>query len=168
MTSKEFITNYNKAYPALKGYAVKLANDEADGLDVLQEASIKAYQYKNNVVSAKNFKGWMYKIIKNTYINRYTKVVRRRALLDKAPSYTFRNIQKTAENKGTSLLNMTMIMNRIQGVKDIYKKPFLMFYKGYSYEEIAKSLNVPIGTVKSRIYTAKKKMQKLLEFAIAA
>ena len=168
MTTKEFIRQYNENYDTLVNYAKKFCHTQSDALDIVQDASIKAYKKRDTIESSDNFNGWMYVIIKNTFFNKYEKKTRRRKLFDKAPKHLFKMFNNTSSNKGVSRLKWANIMKRVSNVKNIYRKPFFMHYKGYSYEDIACHLDIPIGTVKSRIHSAKKLMRKELKNTVAA
>ncbi len=168
MTTKEFIRQYNQHFDALHGYATKLCGDRDEALDIVQDAAIKAYKYRNRLESSKRFKSWVHTIVKRTYIDLYTKTTRRRKLLEQAPSGVANPMAKTVKNLGVSKLKLAHLMKRIKDVKEIYKKPFFLYHDGYSYEEIAEKLDVPLGTIKSRIYAAKKKMQSRLKTMRAA
>ena len=113
-------------------FAYKLTTDREEANDLLQETSLKALDNEDKYTPDTNFKGWMYTIMRNIFINNYRKVVR----------------------------DQTFIVNKLP--KE-YRVPFAMHVSGFKYREIAEKLNLPLGTVKSRIFFTRQKLQEELK-----
>jgi RNA polymerase sigma-70 factor (ECF subfamily) len=155
MTTIEFNSLLVEQSKSLKGFAYNLTRDAEDAADLLQDTIVKAIQYRSNFVRSTNFKAWMLTIMKNTFINNY-----RRSKL-KATAY--KEIVYTSTNKHNStetLINTKELQNNIDALSDDYKLPLERFISGYKYQEIAEEMNLPIGTVKSRIFFARNKVIK--------
>jgi len=106
---------------------------------------------------------WLYVIMKNTYISKYQTIKRRKTDFDCSinNSYLPEQIKNAqSENFGPMKLSIDNINRLINQLQDVYKTPFMMYFRGFKYVEIAKNLKVPIGTVKNRIHVARKLLQQ--------
>ena len=121
-------------------FAYKLTTDREEANDLLQETSLKALDNEDKYTPDTNFKGWMYTIMRNIFINNYRKVVRDQTFVD--------------------LKEMHRVVNALP--KE-YRVPFAMHVSGFKYREIAEKLNLPLGTVKSRIFFTRQKLQEELK-----
>ena len=167
MTAIEFNQNLILLQDALKFFAKQLTHDEDDAQDLLQETFVKALSYKDYYREKSNFKAWLFTIMKNTFINQYRKKTRFNTLIDKTDEKYFINKSKPADaSEPETVLNYQEISEEVDKLDDTYKKPFQMHFEGYRYKEIADELDVPVGTIKSRIFQARKKlMNKLISFS---
>ena len=113
-----------------------------------------------------NIKGWLYTIMRNTFINKYRKAKSRNTFVDNTENNYFLNQEEAnKESKTDSVVNGNYLMEQIQSVDKNYVDTFMMHYEGYKYEEISEILNIPLGTVKSRIFLARNKlMEKLKDY----
>ncbi|MFK8162122.1 MAG: RNA polymerase sigma factor [Lewinella sp.] len=163
MTNQEFITKTKELNNLLFAFALRLTRSRQDAEDLMQETAIKAYKYRNNFAEGTNFKSWISTIMRNTFINHYRKAKTRRHLNHTADEVT-KNIEvkNVVANSGEQNLRMQEMQRMLKSIGELYSIPFLMFYKGYEYQEIAAQLQIPIGTVKSRIFSARVKMKQLL------
>jgi len=142
-------------------YALQLTEDREDALDLVQETSFKALKNRNRLHNNDHIRAWLYTILKNTYIN-YLRSSHYRQLIhdsDELNNYA-------APNGGTGgapyeQLEKKELYEIINLLPGAYEKPIKMFLSGYSYKEIAKHMNIPIGTVKSRIHLGKKQIHKV-------
>ena len=124
---------------------------------------MRAYRHREKFAMGTNFKSWVSTIMRNTYINRYRKMKSRKHVNQPIESFTFALESNSAiPNKGEHDMRMKELKNMMDKVGDIYRIPFLMFYQGYEYKEIAAHLDIPIGTVKSRIFLARQKMKAMI------
>lgn len=163
MTNQEFTQKTNQLENLLFSFALRLTRSRQDAEDLMQETKIKAYKYRNKFTEGTNFKGWISTIMRNTFINHYRKAKTRRHLNHTVEEHTANvAVKHTVNNAGEQTLRMQELKKMMNSIGDIYSVPFLMFYKGYEYQEIAEKLNIPIGTVKSRIFSARVKMKGLL------
>lgn len=164
MTATEFNKQLLTHQNVLKYFALKLTTDMNDAEDLLQETFLKALKYKDKFQEQTNLKSWLYTIMKNTFINNYRRNVRKRNIMtssdDKdylvpAPNYS--------EISPESHYNHKEISKTVDQLSDDCRIPFMMHNGGYKYKEIADELELPIGTVKSRIFLARQKLTKALK-----
>ncbi len=124
---------------------------------------MRAYRHREKFAMGTNFKSWVSTIMRNTYINRYRKLKSRKHVNQPIESFTFAlESQSAIPNKGEHDMRLKELKRMMNMVGDIYRIPFLMFYQGYEYKEIAAHLDIPIGTVKSRIFLARQKMKAMI------
>jgi len=101
--------------------------------------------------------------MKNIFINDYRKKVSRNVIVDNTPNAYLLNSSITISNNAERAFVMEDINLALQKISAELRVPFLMHYKGYKYKEIADKLNLPLGTVKSRIFFARKDLAQILE-----
>lgn len=165
MTALEFNYQVTTFQDKLRAFAHSLTKDEEDAKDLFQETVLKAMKYRDKFVSPTNLKAWLYTIMKNTFINEY----RRRKLVtmihDDSPNDFVLNSEKSTLQSQTSHLYTEEILNKIAGLEEDYRIPFTKHLEGFKYKEISEVLNLPLGTVKSRIYVARQQlMEQLRDF----
>ena len=111
-----------------------------------------------------NFKGWMYTIMRNIFINNYRKVVRDQTFIDRTDNLYHLNLPQDAGFESTEKAYDLKEMHRVVNtLPKEYKVPFAMHVSGFKYREIAEKLNLPLGTVKSRIFFTRQKLQEELK-----
>lgn len=164
MTAIEFNKQLLSYHNPLKYFALKLTADNEDAEDLLQETYLKALKYKDKFQEQTNLKAWLYTIMKNTFINNYRRAVRKRTIIDTTSDDFFLNsTKKQSPISPESEYNFKEITQTIDQLNDECKIPFKMHNEGYKYKEIADELKMPIGTVKSRIFLARKKLSSALK-----
>lgn len=166
MTTAEFGNLMVDHTQFLKRLAMNLTKDTEEANDLTQDTFLKAISNQDKYMPGTNIKGWLYTIMRNTFINKYRKAKSRNTFVDNTENNYFLN-QKEAnkESKTDSVVNGNYLMEQIQSVDKNYVDTFMMHYEGYKYEEISEILNIPLGTVKSRIFLARKKlMEKLKDY----
>ena len=164
MTAIEFNKQLLSHQNPLKYFALKLTADNEDAEDLLQETFLKALKYKDKFQEKTNLKAWLYTIMKNTFINNYRRAVRKRTIIDNTADDFFVNSTKThSPISPESEYNYKEITKTVDLLNDECRIPFKMHNEGYKYKEIADELNMPIGTVKSRIFLARKKLTTALK-----
>lgn len=164
MNGNDFMKRYDEFYPAFYSFALKLTRNVDDAQDLVQEASYKAFKYRESYSLGTNFKSWVNTILKNTFINKYHKKKKRNVVNQPIEEFTFALENKhSVGNNAIEKISMDQINDIIDGLSDKYGESFKMFYEGFSYDEISKQTEVPIGTVKSRIFTARKKISEEME-----
>ena len=137
-------------------FAYKLTSDHEEANDLLQETSLKALDT--------NFKGWMYTIMRNIFINNYRKVVRDQTFVDQTDNLYHLNLPQDSGFDCTESAYDLKEMHRIvNALPREYKIPFSMHVSGFKYREIAEKLGLPLGTVKSRIFFTRQKLQQELK-----
>ncbi|MEY8720192.1 RNA polymerase sigma factor [Bacteroides stercorirosoris] len=145
-------------------FAYKLTADKEEANDLLQETSLKALDNEDKYMPDTNFKGWMYTIMRNIFINNYRRIVREQTFVDQTDNLYHLNLPQNsgfASTEGTyDLKEMHRIVNSLP--RD-YKVPFSMHVSGFKYREIADRLGLPLGTVKSRIFFTRQRLQQELK-----
>ena len=132
-------------------FAYKLTADREEANDLLQETSLKALDNEEKYVPDTNFKGWMYTIMRNIFINNYRKIVRDQTFVDQTDNYYHLNLPQDSGFISTEGAYDLKEMHRIvNALPKEYKVPFSMHVSGFKYREIADKLGLPLGTVKSR------------------
>jgi RNA polymerase sigma-70 factor, ECF subfamily len=148
--------------PTLKPFAIRLTGDVTDAEDLIQETMFRALSNEERFQTGTNLKAWLFTIMKNIFINNYRKKVKRNTIVDTTDNMFYINSSAETVNDGERSFVMNDIMQAIQKLSPDFRVPFLMHYKGYKYHEIAEKLNLPLGTVKSRIFFARKELKEQL------
>ncbi len=161
MSNIEFTQHFSQFRTLLYSFAFRLTKNEEEAHDLLQETAYKAFKYRNMYRPKTNLRAWLMTIMRNTFINNYRQRKRRQTLNDTTVNQYFLNAgNQTVYNEGESNVTTEELWKLIQDLEDWMKIPFLMHYQGYKYEEIAQELDIPLGTVKSRIFFARRRLQK--------
>jgi len=158
MFSQE-VTNF---IPQLKPYAIKLTKNIDDSEDLLQETVFKALSNASKFREGTNLKAWLFTIMKNIFINDYRKKVKRGTIIDTTENQYYINSVVTDVNRGEARIVRDNILMAIRKLSIEYRVPFMLHYKGFKYHEIADKMNLPLGTVKSRIFFARKELKEVL------
>lgn len=162
MTTVEFTQQFRKNEQALLGFAFSLTKDKEEAHDLFQETALKAYKNKSQFIPKTNIKAWMMTIMRNSFINNYRRNKRRQHLNESQNEYVLSQQVETIStgNEGERNIYLEELTNMIEGLGVWLKVPFKMFLQGYKYEEIAQELDAPLGTIKSRIFMARKILKK--------
>lgn len=164
MTQGEFGTLVVNQSGSLKGYALGFTHDMEDAEDLVQDTLLKAITYFDKFREGTNLKGWLYTIMKNTFINNYRRTVKVNSLVVQTDEISYNNLAFSAsKNLGEASFVLQDIRKAVAHLSDDYKVPFTMYVEGYKYQEIANYLNIPIGTVKTRIHVARKLLKSQLK-----
>jgi RNA polymerase sigma-70 factor (ECF subfamily) len=164
MTALEFSTLVQKVSGSLKPAAMNLTRDADDAKDLVQETLLKALLNKDKFKAGTNLKAWLYTIMRNTFINNYNKITKRSSNIDSTEYFQYFNTDENyiTVNGATSDFVVNDINEAIARLNEEFRTPFMMYYIGYKYLEIAEKLNIPIGTVKNRIHIARKELKQVL------
>jgi RNA polymerase sigma factor (sigma-70 family) len=163
MTALEFSYAITQSTKALKPFALRLTRDHDEAADLLQDTVLKAYIHREKFSEGTNLKAWMYTIMKNTFITNYQKLVKKKTFIDTTENLHFLNSsQYTTKNEGENRFTMEDIQKALSSIENAFREPFLMYFHGYKYHEIADKLSIPIGTVKNRIHLARKELKSVL------
>ncbi|MBS1651465.1 MAG: RNA polymerase sigma factor [Bacteroidetes bacterium] len=150
---------------ALKNFAISLTKNSDEANDLLQDTYVKAITYREKFGENTNLKAWLFTIMKNTFINSYKKNIKTKQLIssgdDKLLNEAFK---QNSYDHCDSKINAKQIINEIKNLEDDYKIPFSKYYSGYKYEEIANDLQIPLGTVKNKIFIARKILMEKLAY----
>jgi RNA polymerase sigma factor (sigma-70 family) len=163
MTSIEFKKLVQREGQSMRHYAYQLTRNVEDTNDLMQDTMLKALTYQDKFTDGTNLKGWLYTIMKNTFINNYRRMMKRNTFIDPTENdYYLDSISHSDKNKGEQAFIMRDIENAIDKLPMNLKKPFTMNNKGFKYHEIAEILHIPIGTVKTRIFVARRQLRESL------
>lgn len=163
MTALEYNHTISRMSKSLRPFALKLTKDSEDANDLLQETLMKAYKNRDKFSDGTNLKAWLYTIMKNTFITNYQRMVRRGTFIDTTDNLHFINSSDSKiENRAYGDFALRDINQAIDRLEDVYKTPFMMYFRGFKYQEIADRLEIPIGTVKNRIHIARKLLKEKL------
>lgn len=145
-------------------FAYKLTANREEANDLLQETSLKALDNEDKFIPDTNFRGWMYTIMRNIFINNYRKVVRDQTFVDHTDNlYHLNQSQDSGFDNTESAYDLKEIHRAVNKLPKEYKVPFAMHMSGFKYREIAEKLNLPLGTVKSRIFFTRQRLQEQLK-----
>lgn len=164
MSSKKFQSRLMALQNNLLNFAYILTSNKDDAYDLLQDTTLKALDNEDKYVDNVNFKGWVFTIMRNIFINNYRKVVRSATIIDQTEDLYHLNLpQDSGFDSPEGSYAAKEINEAINSFPDEYRIPFSMHVAGYKYNEIAEEMNLPLGTVKSRIFFARKKLQIILK-----
>lgn len=156
MTAIEFAYLLQQCEQKLKSYAFKLTMNLDDSQDLVQETMLKALRYRSKFSDGTNFSAWIHTIMKNTFINQYRRKKKRLVITDDTEhQHYLNNTRYASEYLSDHLTLHKEIRETVENLEHKYKTPFQLHFNGYKYQEIAEQLDLPVGTVKSRIFTAR-------------
>jgi RNA polymerase sigma-70 factor (ECF subfamily) len=147
----------------LFSFAYKLTADSEEAHDLLQDTTLKALDNESKYSDNSNFKGWLFTIMRNIFINNYRRTVRERTVIEGTEDLYQLNFQQPTNSTPEGTYAVNEISHIIDSFSEDYRKPFSMYVAGYKYEEIAEILDIPLGTVKSRIFTTRQKLRSILK-----
>ena len=163
MDTPSFDQEVVRLRPLLKSLTHRFTQDAEESMDLVQDTILKALLYRDKFRQDTNLKGWLFTIMRNTFINNYRRHKRSGTHRDLTPAatqlhledhYTFTRPENTFE--------FNEVWTNVNGIREDLLIPFKMYTTGYKYHEIAEHLQVPVGTVKNRIFQARKEIQKRL------
>ena len=164
MRTVDFTQNLLGMQSELRRFAMKLTADKEEADDLLQETSLKALDNEDKYTPDTNFKGWMYTIMRNIFINNYRKTVRDQTFVDQTENLYHLNLpQDSGFDSTEGNYDLKEIRRIVNSLPKEYRVPFSMYISGFKYREIADRLGLPIGTVKSRIYFTRQRLQRDLK-----
>lgn len=148
----------------LLSFAFMLTSDREEAQDLLQDTTLKALDNEDKYVDNVNFKGWVFTIMRNIFINNYRRVVRNQTIVDQTEDLYHLNLpQESGFETPDGSFTVKEILKAINSFSDEYRIPFSMHLAGYKYHEIAEHMELPLGTVKSRIFFARQRLQIILK-----
>jgi RNA polymerase sigma-70 factor (ECF subfamily) len=160
--------------PQLFSAAVRMTRNAADAEDLVQETFLKAYRAYHTFQEGTNLKAWLYRILTNTFINRYRKKARRPSEVDFGEVedlYLYKRLgtseagsaARSAEEEVLESFVEADVKSAVEELPEHFRMPVLLAdVEGFSYKEIAEILDVPIGTVMSRLHRGRKALEKAL------
>jgi RNA polymerase sigma factor (sigma-70 family) len=145
----------------LNPFAINLTRDKESAKDLVQETMYKAITNREKYITGTNIKAWLYTIMRNIFINDYRKKTKQHIIFDSTPNdFLLDYNQASISNLAESKLRLKEIEAAIFYLPTIFKEPFVLYFDGYKYHEIAEILREPLGTIKSRIHFARKLLKK--------
>jgi RNA polymerase sigma-70 factor (ECF subfamily) len=177
---EEFVAEAMQYAPQLFSAAMRMTRHQADAEDLVQETYYKAYRSFSTFEPGTNLRAWLFRILTNTFINKYRAQQRRpdeTNLAEVEDLYLYRRLgaleqamaSRSAEEQLMDLFTDAEVKRALDDLPESFRLPVLLAdVDGFSYKEIAEMLEIPIGTVMSRLHRGRKAMQKsLFEYATA-
>ena len=145
-------------------FALSLTSDQHQAEDLLQDTTLKVLNNREKYQANTNFKGWVFTVMRNLFINNYHRLVRTQTIFDANADLSYMGSQQDTAGLASPdhELSLKEINQAIDALDSSLSVPFTMYTAGYKYKEIADELNIPLGTVKSRIFMARKYLQEAL------
>ena len=175
MTTRENFTHDAMQHaPQLFSTAMRMTRNRSDAEDLVQETFIKAWRSFATYQQGTNLRAWLFRIMTNTYINKYNAQQRKPTetelddveelfLYKRLGSVDQSQLSQSAEDQMLSLFTDDEVKKALEELPDQFRIPVLMSdVEGFSYKEIAEILEIPLGTVMSRLHRGRKSMQKML------
>jgi RNA polymerase sigma-70 factor (ECF subfamily) len=148
----------------LRPFAITLTRDHETANDLLQETMYRALANKEKYNIGTNIKAWLYTIMRNIFINNYRRKAKQNTIFDKTPNEFLLNYnQAVVANPAEGNIKLKEINAALESLPEIFRKPFMLYFDGYKYHEIADMLEEPLGTIKSRIHFARKLLKAHIE-----
>ena len=148
----------------LKPFAITLTRDNEAAKDLFQETLYRALANKDKYSVGTNIKAWLYTIMRNIFINNYRRKVKQHTIFDSTPNdFLINQSQGVIANTAESNLRLKDIQEAIHNLPQIFRNPFLLYFDGFKYHEIADMLGEPLGTIKSRIHFARKLLKTQIQ-----
>ncbi|MCM1028369.1 MAG: RNA polymerase sigma factor [Pseudoflavonifractor sp.] len=164
MNTHQFEQKLLSVQTNLLNFAYTLTLNRDDAEDLCQDTALKALDNEDKFVDGTNFKAWVFTIMRNIFINQYRRSTRAAVVVDKSEDLYQINVPvEGAESNPDDSYSIQEISEVVNHFPDEYRIPITMHLAGYHYAEIGKKLGVPVGTIKSRIFYARKKLQNMLE-----
>ncbi|MDF9829831.1 RNA polymerase sigma factor [Parabacteroides sp. PF5-6] len=148
----------------MMNFALMLTANRDDAQDLMQDTTLKVLNNQEKFVDNVNFKGWVLTVMRNIFINNYHRVVRTQTVIDQnIDVYNLDILNDSGFDSPDGSFQIQEITGAIEKLNNELRIPFSLFLSGYKYNEIAEKLNLPLGTIKSRIYFARQELQVVLK-----
>lgn len=156
MKTQDFQNKLLAIQDDLLRFAFRLTANSDDAQDLRQETILKALDNQDKFAPDSNFRNWVFTIMHHNFVNNYRRQIRSQVvatqLLANTPLYESMEDSETTDSK--------QIWEALRQMPSQYSVPFMLHLKGFKYREIAEKLQLPIGTVKSRIFVTRQNLQK--------
>jgi len=161
MSSIEFSMQFDQLTAVLNSVAYNLTKNREEAQDLYQETAYRAISNSDKFRPGTNLKAWLLTIMKNIFINNYRKQSKKKTIIDETDNlYYINSGSNVIKNQAESNIMMDELEDMIESLDESLRVPFEMHYVGYKYQEIADKLRLPLGTVKSRIFFARKALKQ--------
>ena len=173
-TKDQFTSDAMQYAPQLFSTALRMTRSRSDAEDLVQETYIKGWRSFHTFQEGTNLRAWLFRIMTNTYINKYNAKKRKGTevelddveelfLYKRLGSIDQSQLSSSAEDQMLELFTDDEVKNALEELPEDFRVPVLLSdVDGFSYKEIAEMLEIPIGTVMSRLHRGRKAMQKML------
>ncbi|HEX6061766.1 MAG TPA: sigma-70 family RNA polymerase sigma factor [Candidatus Limnocylindria bacterium] len=173
MAADPFETEALSFLDALYRTALRMTRSEAEAEDLVQETYIRAFRFRHQFTPGTNLKAWLFRILTNTFINQYRRKAARpdtTELDDVEESILYRHMRDVSPGSASpdpeaELIDNTLsseVKDALEALPEKFRTTLLLDVEGFSYKEIAEVLDIPIGTVMSRLHRGRKFLQKRL------
>ena len=163
MTTIQFQNSLTGLENKMYYFALSLTSNTDKAHDLVQETYLRALTYQNKFSSDTNLMAWVYTIMKNTFINDYRRNLKAKSTLESPSNRLLISFSKDDFYPSVDSIHAEKeIYKKIALLEEEFREPFQLFLNGYKYKEIAIKLDLPLGTVKSRIFFTRKKLSKRL------
>ncbi len=160
MSTIEFYSKFDKLNILLNSFAYNLTKNLEDSKDLFQETAYRALTNRDKFRPGTNFKAWVFTIMKNIFINDYRKKSKSNTIIDNTENLFYLNSGSAIiGNRAESDIMMQELLQMVEDLDESLRTPFVMHYEGFKYQEIADKVDLPLGTVKSRIFFARKELK---------
>jgi RNA polymerase sigma-70 factor, ECF subfamily len=163
MLTLDFDGQLNKLSNMLLIFAYNLTKNSDDAQDLYQETAYRVLTNREKFREGTNFKAWVFTIMKNIFINNYRKKAKSNIIVDETDNLYYINLGGTIKNGAESDMMMEELESMVEALDTSIRVPFVMHYQGFKYQEIADHLALPLGTIKSRIFFARKELKEHIE-----
>ncbi|MDL2208623.1 RNA polymerase sigma factor [Parabacteroides sp. OttesenSCG-928-O15] len=164
MTALQFQTRLLSLQDNLFSFALTLTANKEEAQDLLQDTTLKVLDNRDKFTDNTNFKGWVMTVMRNIFINNYNRMIRTHSIIDAgADLYNVDSFDHSGFDSPEGCIDMKEINRAIEGLSEDMKVPFALFISGYKYDEISEMMGIPMGTVKSRIFVARQRLQNELK-----
>jgi len=160
MKTEEFEHQLTELRPELYRFTKKFTRSSEDSSDLVQETLAKAWRRRASFRENKNLIGWLYIIMRNTFVNQYRKNLQLKNVV--SSDLGFKLSEDHYATKADESTHVEEVWKVIDSINPDLGKPFKMHLSGYKYEEIATALGIPMGTVKSRLFLARQEIRNQL------
>lgn len=155
----EFMDKYSRLQHSLFAFALKLTQNQDDAKDLMQDTLVRAFTYRSRFRKGTNFRAWISTIMRNAFISEYRKRKRRGEMEESIETVMHMVQDKASGTASDQTAHLKDLIGIIDQLDSKYRLPFLMFLNGFSYIEISQHFDIPIGTVKSRLSTARDRLR---------
>ena len=164
MKTSDFAASIVQFQNELWRYAIKITGDREEANDLLQETFLKVLSNESKFLPDSNLKQWIYTVMRNLFINNYRRS--QRCCTFSQNENVVRVLTESCSREIhpiEDLYDIKEMYRLVNALPSEYRIPFIMYVSGFKYREISEKLNLPIGTIKSRIFITRKKLQLALK-----
>ena len=163
MTTIQFQNSLTGLENKMFYFALSLTSNSDKAHDLVQETFLRALTYQSKFSADTNLMAWVYTIMKNTFINEYRRNIKAKTTLESQSGRLHISFSKDDFYPSVDSIHAEKeIYKKIALLEEEFREPFQLFLNGYKYKEIAERLDLPLGTVKSRIFFTRKKLSRCL------